>query len=74
MNLKNDVFFKESLGGALPLRGNGGFRALRVPGGFLGGVSSRLVGPWGPPGELVRFFLAPGGSPWSGQGMHHCKL
>ena len=74
MIFKNDVFFKESLGGALPLRGNGGFRALRVPGGFLGGVFSRLGVPGGLQASSSRFFLAPGGSPWSGQGMHHCKL
>ena len=74
MILENDVFSKDGSRGALPFQKNDGFRALGVPGGFLGGVSSRLVGPWGPPGELFRFFLAPGGSPWSGQGMHHCKL
>ena len=53
---------------------NDGFRALEVPGGSLGGVSSRLEGPWGLQEPLSRFFLAPGESPWSGQGMYHCKL
>ena len=74
MIFKNDVFSKEGSRGGLPIQKNDGFRALRVPEGSLGGVSSRLVGPWGLQEPWFRFFLAPGGSPWSGQGMYHCKL
>ena len=74
MILENDVFSKDGSRGALPFQKNDGFRALRVPGGSLGGVSSRLVGPWGLQEPWFRFFLAPGGSPWSGQGMYHCQL
>ena len=47
MILENDVFSKDGSRGALPIQKNDGFRALRVPGGSLGGESSRLVGPWG---------------------------
>ena len=71
MILKNDVFSKEGSRGPGDKMKNAGFYTLRVPGGVLGGVSSRLVGPWGLQEPSSRFFLAPGGSPWSGQGMHH---
>jgi len=74
MIFKNDVFFKVGFRGGGHKIKNDGFRALRVPGGFLGGVSSRLVGPWGLQEPWAIFCLAPGGSPWSGQGMYHCQL
>ena len=63
------VFSKDASRGGVPFQKNDGFRALEVPGGSLGGVSSRLVGPWGLQEPLSRFFLAPQGSSWSGQGM-----
>ena len=47
------------------------------PGGPWGLPGRRVVAPCGSlgaPGAMVSFFLAPGGSPWSGQGMYHCKL
>ena len=51
-----------------------GFRALEVPGGSLGGVSLRLVGPWGLQEPGGQVFFGARGSPWSGQGMYHCKI
>ena len=79
MIFKHDVFrcvFQRRApgGGGCPVQKNGGFPSLRVPGGSLGGMSSRLVCPWGLQKQWFRFFLAAGGSAWSGQGMYPCKL
>ena len=63
MIFKNDVFSKEGSRGGVPIQKNDGFRALRVPEGSLGGVSSRLVGPWGLQEPLVRFFVGARGVP-----------
>ena len=54
-------FSKEgSRGGGHKIK-NDGFRALRVPGGFLGGEFSRLGVPGGLQASSSRFFLRQGG-------------
>ena len=59
------VFFKGGLqGGGCPFKKDSGFRArLEVPGGSLGGVSSRLVGPWGLQEPGGQVFFGARGSP-----------